>query len=395
MAAPLYRQIIDCIIDKIEKGEYPYGTKIPTESQLADMFFVSRITSKRALDELAASDYVIRKKRTGTFVKYNAIKKAPPFSREGDSQSGRRTDIKMIGLVFPFDPSRYDGQKCINGVLNVANEHNCYTIIQNSQLSGRCERQIIEKMIGDSIDGIIYYPANSVSNFKFLVELEARKYPIVTIDKCFSNIDISSVVSENLSGSSSMTQYLIEMGHRNIGFVSDYPIEICDSLKLRYKGYLLTLSKHGIPANSKYIFEKKRHLYEEREGDASSDAYHKNRSLYSRVIANMLNEGVTAVQCPTDGIAYILWDCCEQMGIRIPDDLSISGFDDLPEKRNYQLTTVRQDLMQFGVRAANLLLEKMGDPDAPCENCILPVKLIERATVKNLNTLPQQPVGKS
>jgi GntR family transcriptional regulator of arabinose operon len=386
MAKALYKQILEQLIGKIESGEYKYGDKIPTEIELSEKYFVSRITSRRALNELADLGYVTRNRRTGTFVKYI------PAKAEGLSSpvSSKINGIMVIGLILPFDTSNSDGQRCLEGVLNVANDNNCYTVVQNSLSNYRTEYQFIEKFISDNFNGIIYYPVNSESNFSLMAKLEADKYPIVTIDKHFADVDIPFVASDNVSGAAELTRHLVEQGHKKIAFFSDVPISSCSSLRDRFKGFISVLADYNINFNSHHLFEARQLLFDEDEMTFDS-IYTKRINAYAKKAVYLRNEGVTAVQCSSDSTAIQLYEACKKAGIRIPEDLSICGFDGLPSGKEIKLTTTVQNFYQIGVYAARILLERIANPEIPSERVSVPVKFQKGETVKNLKLCSEDP----
>ncbi len=368
MDLPLYRQIVNELMEGIASGKYPPGAKLPTEEELSGTHFVSRITSRRALDELAAMGYAVRNRRTGTFVR-RRVGAFPPSVGEA---------AVMIGLVFPFNPNSYDATAFLSGILSVTDERECHTVVQNSNHQYKNERSIIERFIRDGIKGIIYYPFDSLRNYNLVLQLAAQRYPLVTIDKTFGDADCPSVVSDNYAGAYRTTSHLIEMGHRDIAFLSDTGIAPISSVKLRYKGYVSAMTAHGLPVNPVLCCEA-RHT-----GGMPPEQIAAMIDHYVAFAQHFLAQGATAVQCSTDGTALLLAQACARIGVAIPDRLSVCGYDNLPGAAEMGLTTTRQDLTSMGRAAAELLLEMMENPGMPPKSIVLPVEFVQRSSVRRV-----------
>ncbi len=164
------------------------------------------------------------------------------------------------------------------------------------------------------------------------------------------------------------TQHVIQQGHRLIAFVGDtfYPW-----LNVRHEGYLAALQANGLQP----ISLTTRH-------EASFTAY--GEWAAHRVLA--ITPCPTAVLAGNDEIAYGLWRSFRRTGIRVPDDVSLVGFDDREEATlmDPPLTTVRVRKEEIGQALMKLLLEKLQQPEAPSRKVVLPTELVVRETVKLL-----------
>lgn len=378
---PLYEQILESLTTDIRNGKYPPGSKLPTEAQLSKQFFVSRITSKRALDELAANGLAVRHRRTGTFVRYPAqcSPDAPtPSAIQLDSVSTTVDDERphIIVAIMPFNSNSYDAVSYLRGITSVLDRNACYTIIQNSEASYRTEAKIFERCLKDRIDGIIFYPYDSIHNYGIIKQLAVQNYPLVMIDKAYSGIDCPSVVFENRTGTKAIVNYLIQMGHRRIAFFANCNIAEMSSIKERYDGYIEAITESGLPLTMDYTVEiKKKTIMND------SAEVEKMLLTYGQAAQELMEKGVTAVQCCTDGVAYLLAQGCSMLGIRIPDDLSVTGFDNLPTTNNLHLTTVKQDLYLAGIKSAELMLEQLHHHPIANLQIRLPVELVMGSSV--------------
>ena len=382
MTDALYSRIMKMLIEKIESGEYPLGSKLPTESELSEECYVSRITSRRALNELAQIGYVVRKRRTGTFVTRTTASNIN-YTINGERMAEGKAP-GVIGLIFPFNAASYDGQEFLNGVLDVTNKHRYYTIVQNSLSNYQTERAIIERYTTDRLNGIIYYPINSNSNFIPLAHLASIGYPIVTIDKTMDGLNLPSVVSDNTRGFYGITKHIIQAGHRNIGIFSDTAIDSASSLRDRFEGFLSALAEYSIPFNPRHVFTPKQIVYDKPDF-VPPDYMQKRNKLYMKNIDSFMSDGVTAIQCMSDGTVHQLLSACEYLKVKIPRDLSVSGFDGWPETTTLKFTTVKQDLYEMGRQAAELIIEKIDNPGTPARQVVTPSQMLYKNSIKDIS----------
>jgi len=175
---------------------------------------------------------------------------------------------------------------------------------------------------------------------------------------------VPSVVIHQHHGARLATQHLIERGHRAICEITG-PME-WSGAKQRHEGWLAVLAEAGI-----------------RPG-ASVEADWTPLGGY-RAAHRLLDEGerFTALFAGNDQMALGAMRALREAGLRIPQDVSIVGFDDVPEAAYFEppLTTVRQDFTTLGQQAVELLLARMAVPDAPAHQRVLYPVLVERASV--------------
>jgi DNA-binding LacI/PurR family transcriptional regulator len=169
-------------------------------------------------------------------------------------------------------------------------------------------------------------------------ELETIDIPVMLMDSYVKNPRVSSISSDNINSVAAIVSHLIENGHKKIGFLGGDQTSIVT--RERFAGYLIGLAEEGIEYNSGYVHYG---TYTEASG----------RSLAS----TFAKTDVTAVVCASDLIAIGLINGFRDLGINVPKDISVSGFDDLDIARYFfpALTTARQDFISLGVNAFTLL----------------------------------------
>lgn len=363
---PLYAQIANYIKEKIEKKELLPEQKLPTEVELANMFNVSRITSKKALEELEKDNLIYRIQGSGSYV-------SPEPEVKTDNRYYR---TKVIAIILPFEGSNGRLIDSIMGAAEVVAEKGYYLTIHSANRSTDKERELLKSLFESKIEGIIYYPICDNRNLDILNMLNMYKYPVVTIDKYYESIPISYVVSDNLKGSYEAVSHLIKSGHTKIAYISDVDIESATSVRKRYFGYCQALIDNGIRLQEEII-----KLDFKEAGNNELDEI-VGIGLLEETVLKLLELGVTAIHTVNDYLAMNIVSACRCLDINVPKQLSIIGFDDLEASQfnSVPLTTVRQDFYEIGKSAAQILIEDIENKGHEYIQKIVPVKLIERAS---------------
>ncbi|UYQ60494.1 LacI family DNA-binding transcriptional regulator [Streptomyces peucetius] len=255
--------------------------------------------------------------------------------RRGASQQSR-----MIDLVFHELESSW-AMEVIRGVENVAREEGLSLVLSES--AGRL-------MPGQTwVDGVLARrPAGVILVLSDLdaaqrAQLTSRDIPFVVVDPAGDpGDDVPSVGATNWQGGLAATRHLLELGHRRIGVIGGPSRMMCS--RARIDGYRSALESAGVAADPELV----------REGDFHHEAGHAAGLELLR-----LPEPPTAVFTGNDLQALGLYEAARELGVRIPEDLSVVGFDDLPLARwvGPPLTTVRQPLTEMAEAAARLVLD--------------------------------------
>lgn len=223
------------------------------------------------------------------------------------------------------------------------------------------ERRSLQRLSGSLIDAAIMVTPSV---------LAARSdIPLVAIDPHTGRADVPAVESDSFGGAHDATRYLIDLGHRRIGFLAGRPD--LRSATLRDAGYRRALSDAGI-RHDPSLTRIARY-----EHDAGRDAAHGLLSL---------PEPPTAVFAANDLSALALLDVAAERGVRVPEDLSVIGFDDVPEasRRALPLSTIRQPMRRLGAVAADLVEALIAGDAIADSHVVLPTRLVPRATTAPL-----------
>jgi LacI family transcriptional regulator len=200
-----------------------------------------------------------------------------------------------------------------------------------------------------------------------LSDLMRDDIPYVFIDYYADSPEVPYVRSTNWQGARDLTRYLVSLGHRRIGFVAG--IRGLNITEAREHGYRSALVEAGIPFDSELVVE----------GDFGQESgYRAGRRLLA------LDEPPTAVFACTDLSARGVIDAARTAGLRVPHDLSVAGFDDIPSSATRQppLTTVRQPLHEMGRMAAQMAVALADGRELLSRQIELPTQLIVRESCR-------------
>jgi GntR family transcriptional regulator, arabinose operon transcriptional repressor len=363
----LYETIVDALKSRIRDGTYKSDDRLPTEMELASEYNVSRITSKRALEELKNQGLVYRIRGSGTFV-----------SGEGASAQTVRQGSNIVAIILPFDVSNGSFALSVRGLSEVLESNGYYLSVYNGVRDVKAVEILVSRLYNDHIRGIIYYPLSDRDNFGIMNMLHLENYPIVTIDKYFESIPISYVVSDNEAGASKAVEYLIDLGHRRIGFVSDLLIESITSIRNRYFGYCKTLKEHHLPYDPELV---KLGV----TGNEFGRSY--SKEIYQPLVKEFVSLGATALFAINDLIASYLMRAAFELDIRVPGDISIIGFDDMDIAKHLQvpLTTVSQDFYSIGKVAGQIVCKSIQSGTITYTQKRLGVELVIRDSCRKIS----------
>jgi LacI family transcriptional regulator len=217
------------------------------------------------------------------------------------------------------------------------------------------ERRYLSRVSGTLCDGAILVTPSSLD--------ATYGAPVVAVDHNVASPSLPSVDSDNLSGAVAATDYLLELGHRRIGFLAGRPD--LESARLRERGYRQALRRAGIKVDRSLIGVG---------GYQPDSAERAARILLDRP------DRPSAIFAANDVSAIATMAAARDMGLSIPEDLSVIGFDNVPESALCEppLTTIEQPIRQMGYEAVGLLIDLIDRKAEPTEHRMLPTKLVVR-----------------
>ena len=383
---PLYIKIIEEYKSKIGTGELKPDERLPSEIEVAKCYGVSRITSKRAFDELERERFIYRVKGRGSFVANLKI---------SDISTNNKSLSKVIDIVLPFDSSHGRSIDIIRGANNFLQKNNYLLNIQNSHHSSAKEREILLNLYKTGVSGVIYYPISSSNSCIDLIQmLTMQNFPIVTVDKYYDGLPVTSIVADNFKGAYEAVTYLIDKGHTKIGYISDFGLDTASSVRDRFLGYSTALRDNGLEVDyNNYFLDLKKDI--EKNYPEVYEIFINRQPItkkcieyYKRILDYLMDrpDGVTAIHTVNDYVAMYMMKTAIEIGIKVPKELSFIGFDNIEISRHLEvpLTTVEQNFFGMGQKAAELLIERINGGSSETGKVVIPTRLIKRESVFSL-----------
>lgn len=281
------------------------------------------------------------------------------------AQSLRTQRSRLFGLITDEIAITPHAGKIVEGAQDVAWDHEKILVLINTKNNPKMEKTAIEMLLERQVEGIIYATMyhHSVSPPEELWEV-----PTVLLDCYTEDHSLPSVVPDEVTGGESATKFLIEKGHRRIGFINN--VDPIPATSGRLKGYRVALSAHGLSIDERLIYS-----------ETSDPGGGYRGALYLM----QLPQPPTAIFCFNDRMAMGTYDALRKLGLAIPKDIAIMGFDnqELIAAHLYPpLTTMELPHYQMGAWAVNQLLNMIDNPEkvVPTQHKI-ECQLIERDSV--------------
>lgn len=273
---------------------------------------------------------------------------------------------RIIGVINHLIPSRGESflqdpfhTASIGGIEKELSEHGYFLMLR----SVTTESDLFSLMKNWSMDGMIFVGLFKDAFYQMLMELHV---PVVLIDSYIDDDTVMSVGLEDKKGACIATKYLIDCGHREILFASP-KIKAGGVLSQRLEGYKQALREAGIHFERQNIFE-------------SAMTIEATVALGEKIADH---PEATAVFATADSMAAGIISGLRNAGKKVPEDISVVGFDDLSisQLTTPRLTTIHQDAMEKGRIAAQMLINYLNDSNKMYKKVVLPVHLIERDSV--------------
>jgi len=344
---PLYVQIYRELLNDIKSGKYDKNQKLPTEKELSEQFFVSRITSKKAMNMLAKENVIIRIKGKGSYVS--------PHLCENISDEPDTVKRKAIGVIFS-DVSESYGQEVFMTIEKCCREHEMLCVFFRSEGDQEIEHQAVEYMIEHGVAGIIIMPVHGAYYNAAVLRLVLDGFPIVVVDRDLRGMPSHFVGTDNVAAAKDAMDFLINAGHRKIGIYSPNMFKT-SSLEDRMEGTLQSIEYHNIPITQGLFFTQ---IYSTMPGNQMPDAFEKDCQVIMEHI--QANPGITAALAMEYQIALMIKNAAQRLGLRVPEDISIMCFDSpkkghkASEKSDFEFTHIRQKEKEIGKGAFDLLM---------------------------------------
>jgi DNA-binding LacI/PurR family transcriptional regulator len=344
----LYTQLVQQLRAKIESGEWGPGARVPSEIEIAKQYGISRGTVRQAMVRLHSDGLLERAPGKGTYV----ANRAPVVNM-------------LIGVVLPYERDMF-ALEILVGSEKAARQEGYHVIFSQTHDDLQIQRRDVQLMRDKGVAGLVIFPATDTPYDETIARLHAERFPVVLVDRYFPSIATDYVVVDNFDGGYQATRHLIELGHKRIGFLTPGSLETT-SIRDRFAGYRQALADHQLVYDEALFY-----LY---QGLMKTDKRLATlRSILQR------EDRPSAFFAVTDLLALRLLEAAQLERLEVPDDLSIVGFDDIQQASliSVPLTTIAQPHIEIGIRAVEILIERIrGTLTAPAQ-IVLPTRLVVR-----------------
>ena len=362
----LHRQLTSDLRARILDGRLSAGARLPTDNELAAEYQLSRDTVRQALALLADEGLIERVQGRGTFVCQIPASLAEDEVTPGFSAT--LPEQKQIGLLLNSNQRELGDalQDILAGAEQAARLHGysisiCYTEGNKEQ-----QAQDIMRMSANRVAGLIICPLPSAADTDIIRQLQSAHFPLVFVDRYLPDMTVDYVGADNKNGGYRSTEHLIILGHRRIGFLylEEEGLEDTSSVKERWQGYSEALHKYGVGYDPSLI------IPDVHRGNISPSIY----EFLQRP------DRPSAIFAVNDIVALDVMQAAHALGLRIPQDLALVGFDNerFASRLSPPLTTMAQPFFDIGLRAGTLLLSRIEGLSTIPRHIELPVNLIIR-----------------
>jgi LacI family transcriptional regulator len=340
--------------------------KRPTQKDVARKAGVSRSTVSYVLN-----DQTHLKIPISADTRQRVLRAIAELGYEPDAraQSLRQGQTKIVGVIIPVIHNPFFWQ-ILPGISDALQEAGYSLHLSHNPLNSQQETNTIRELMRQRVDGFILLAALKYLSPKLADYLRKAGRPVVEITATKAEFD--HVIHGYSSGTHALMAHLLELGHRRIGFIYGVSQEVQGFDRLL--AYHQVLQEAGLSGNE---------AFEVHCGDALEDAYQAAYTLLNRP------DRPTALLVINDMLAIAVMRAAGDLGLTIPGDLSVAGFDDIPFSSYTlpRLTTVSGRAEESGRDAVRLLLRRLAGPDLPQQVTTSEAQLIVRESTGSVDEI--------
>ncbi len=348
-----YRAAKHLLRHKVLSGEVGHGEQLKPELEICRDTNLSRTTVRKAIADLVEEGLLVRFRGRGTFVNFHRS----PVQK------------KLIALLVNRHSNVSGAYEVLfHGAQERAAELGYQLILANSQNDAGAALSQAVSLNEHKVAGTILVPLQTLqleeTSSRVIHALRQTGQQVVMVDDYSEDETLPSVCSQNREAMAELTTYLIKRGYRRIAFLTSAPIKM---VREREEGFRRTMAEHGLEVPPEYFLEV-----------GSRDPARQGIQEIDVLMA--LRTPPEAVICLHDLIALNVLRRCEERGWKVPGDVAIVGFDDLPAAAlsRPSLTTVHQPLMETGRRAVEMLVSRLNGETLANFHERLPCRLVIR-----------------
>jgi DNA-binding LacI/PurR family transcriptional regulator len=384
--------------ERILSGEYAVGEWLPAERDLTDELRVHRRVIRAAALLLESEGLLVRRPNCRPVVNIppNQTVPVPPTEFPATDSADLGEDIvdetemaapasRTVALLMwrgggVFELKGTAQNRILAGIDEVlmrGPENTRYHVkfldlekFGTEEENAAREAFLIRYALRRGYAGVVFYPYATESN-RTVIRAAGKRVPLLLIDRRLTGVEADYVGIQNRGAEYDATKYLIDRGHRRIAFVT-LPQAI-NTVNDRFLGYLDALEEAFGSERQEWIF-------------AAPHLQVPDWPVFEAAFSLPADRRPTAAVCVNDHVAVRVTDHLDMLGLRVPDDVSVVGFDDLIKKlpNGVGLTTIAQPYEDIGRSAAELILRRTDKPLIELSEVELPCRFIERDSVKSI-----------
>ena len=284
-----------------------------------------------------------------------------PFAIARGLASNRTYTLGLVTVDFA-DPWF---SQVVTGAEQEAHEHGYCFMLGSSACNPEDEPKFLRLLTERHVDGILFVRASCAEESKHLLRMKEMGVQVVTTGFHPRGWDLTVVDVDNIGGGRKATEYLIGLGHRRIAMLTG-PLD-WNSARDRQDGYIQALEANGISTDPELIVEA---------SWLHRDGYLSMKRLLDKKLP------FTAVFAQNDRLARGAISALHEVGLRVPEDISIIGYDDIPEAEfsDPPLTTIRQPMRTIGEAATRLLIQMIENRETTSTQVLFDTELIVRSS---------------
>ena len=284
------------------------------------------------------------------------------YVRNNTAVALRTKKTGTIGVVIEDNRNPFYAE-VLNGMEVAAREKNYHIILTNTQKDYKKEEEAINLLLAKRVDGLLIDPVQDRDDdINSLVE---ANIPFVVVGRDFENIELDAVYNDEVKGGFLATEYLIKKGHKRIALIDGFLYK--SPAKGRLEGYKKALIKYGISMDDALVSV----------GDIDvKDGYERTKQMLEKDL------DFTAIFAYNDMMAFGAMQAIREKGLKIPEDIGLVGYDDIPfcSLMDPALTTIRLKKQELGIESVKLLLSRINGNRKKPKKIRLDVDIIVRKT---------------
>ncbi|BDI29947.1 hypothetical protein CCAX7_19980 [Capsulimonas corticalis] len=366
------RDVESLIRERIESGKYEAGGRLPSERELCEELKVHRRVVRSAIQVLEREGLINRQPNCRATVRSLDTQDTPhPMQNLGSKLQLSRFVALMMWHGNPQEEGGTGQQRIfwgMNQTLGQAGYHTVFLdlveMIGTENEHADREATHLQYALDQGFGGIVFYCYSYYSN-RDLLRKVARKIPLVLIDRDLPGVEADYVGVTNHRGMYEATNYLIGLGHKRIAYITRS--EPVNTVQDRLQGYLAALRETFDPGYYEMVL-----AVPSTEGGAWP--------AFDAILQAPPEKRPTALVCVNDYEAVFVAGRLTEAGIRVPEDISVIGCDNIITKlpNGVGLTTTAQPFEEIGAEAAKLFLRRAGERKSDIAQVECPTRLILR-----------------